>query len=512
MRTNPLVSFLVAALLMVASGPALAQTGADGQAASPAVNSEDSVLAFPGAEGYGKYTRGGRGGAVYEVTNLNDSREGSLRAAVEAEGPRTVVFRVSGTIDLESGLSIENPFITIAGQTAPGDGITIKGHLGIHADDVIIRYIRVRTDSESGDGDAIGSRGHKNIIVDHVSASWSTDEVTPGFQLIVDVLLDESDDRPVWLQAWGGPNTIARALKTIEEEHPEKMEYVANKIRLFFIWEQDSTYQSYIRPHWGEYNIPTIISDQFWAIAYQWDEILPADKQKYFTGTWMQQHILEDHGPLTALYKAHEPGSHGLSGDTDFNPGDFRSEGDSPAFLHAIPTGLRNMESPDYGGWGGRYTHVRANTWLDPVPESGYEYPEGRWYTRTAWGRAYMRERYPDDQELMREYFKPLARWTDAIQNDFAARADWSVKSYEEANHPPVVELAHARDLTARPGETVQLSAQGTHTQMGMSWTTGGDSIRKRIRIREPSKSRMPDNKKPPSRCPPMPTKGIPFT
>jgi hypothetical protein len=120
------------------------------------------------------------------------------------------------------------------------------------------------------------------------------------------------------------------------------------------------------------------------------------------------------------------------------------------------------MESPDFGGWGGRYVNVRSNTWLDPVPVPNYEYPGGRYYTNTAWGRKYMREVYPENQEQMTEYFKPLARWVDAVQNEFAARADWCVLSYEEANHPPMVKLDHSLDLISKPGSMIQLSAKGT--------------------------------------------------
>lgn len=314
----------------------------------------------------------------------------------------------------------------------------------------------------------------------NVAAAGEMDSITPGSKHIAEVLLDKSDDSPVWIQAWGGTNTIARALKTIEEEYPEKMNEVAGKLRFFFIWEQDSTYQAYIRPHWGKYNILTIISDQFWAIAYQWNKILPEDKQAYFRSDWMKLNILEDHGALCSLYKAHVPGSHGLSGDTAFFPGDFRSEGDSPAFLHLINTGLRNTESPAYGGWGGRYVNVRSNTWLDPVPVSEYKYPEGRWYTNTAWGRKYMREEYPENSDLMREYFEPLAHWTDALQNDFATRADWCIKSYEDANHPPVVVLKNDPDITAKPGTRIQLSAEGTSDpdgdEMSYNWWKYNDA------------------------------------
>jgi hypothetical protein len=289
----------------------------------------------------------------------------------------------------------------------------------------------------------------------NVKAEGEMDAVTAGAQHIVTVLLDESDDGPVWLQAWGGPNTIARALKTIEEEHAERMAEVAKKIRFYFIWEQDNTYQSYIRPHWGKFNIPTIIADQFIAIFYHWKKYVPADKQAYLVGSWLKSNILENHGPLCALYKAHG------QGDRGFDEGDFRSEGDSPAFLHIVPTGLRSVESPAWGGWGGRFVRVRDNTWLDPVAEPGYRYPAGRWYTSSAWGRTRLKKEIPNDAELI-AYLEPQWRWIDALQNDFAARADWCVKSYDEANHPPVVKLAHAQDLKVGPGKSVSLSAKGT--------------------------------------------------
>jgi len=139
------------------------------------------VLAFPEAEGYGKYATGGRGGAVYEVTTLNPTGTGSLGAALSASGARTVVFRVGGTIT--GNFTINNGNITIAGQTAPGDGICIRGRVTINADNVIIRYIRVRNDPNiNPDSDAISCRGRQNIILDHVSASWSTDEVLSVYQ------------------------------------------------------------------------------------------------------------------------------------------------------------------------------------------------------------------------------------------------------------------------------------------------------------------------------------------
>lgn len=143
------------------------------------------VDAFPGAEGAGRYASGGRGGVVYHVTTLEDTEhKGSLRWAVKQQGPRTIVFDVAGTIELQKPLKINNDSITIAGQTAPGDGICLKNYgLVIQASNVIVRYLRSRLgyEKEDQEDDAISVMGKgdntlHDVIIDHCSASWSVDE------------------------------------------------------------------------------------------------------------------------------------------------------------------------------------------------------------------------------------------------------------------------------------------------------------------------------------------------
>lgn len=139
--------------------------------------------AFPGAEGYGKYTSGGRGGKVVVVTNLNDAGEGSLRWALGKNEPRIIVFAVSGYIDLERPLDINKGNVTIAGQTAPGMGICLRNYgMRVKADNVMVRYLRIRPgDKVPGEQDAFTCLRCKDVIVDHCSFSWSNDETATAY-------------------------------------------------------------------------------------------------------------------------------------------------------------------------------------------------------------------------------------------------------------------------------------------------------------------------------------------
>lgn len=285
--------------------------------------------------------------------------------------------------------------------------------------------------------------------VGNISAVGERETRTEGAELIAEVLLDDSDPRPIHVQAWGGCNTIARALEIIREDHPARMLEVADRLRLFLIWEQDATYQEVIRPHWEPLGVMTIISDQFDCMAYIWPKVLPAATRTYLEAPWMQAHILSGHGPLCASYE-HKDGA-------------FHAEGDTPAFLHAIPNGLRSAESPAWGGWGGRYVKVRHNVWMDPPPHASWRHPEGRWSIDQSWSKQLEHATDPELVAARTRYFEPIWRWLAAVQNDFAARADWCVRDFADANHHPIVRL---RDtplaIDAAPGAAVTVDATPT--------------------------------------------------
>jgi len=222
-------------------------------------------LAFPTAEGYGKYSVGGRGGRVIAVTNLDDSGPGSLRAALDEKGPRTVVFRISGNIALKSNLKLKNGDITIAGQTAPGDGICLQNYgLALSgANNVIIRYLRIRPGDTAGvELDAFGGREGENLIVDHCSVSWSIDECLSIYSAACNVtvqwcLISESLCQSVHAKGhhgfggiWGGHNASwhhnllahhsSRNPRIVGKSVGEQLLDVRNNV--IYNWGYNSTY------------------------------------------------------------------------------------------------------------------------------------------------------------------------------------------------------------------------------------------------------------------------------
>lgn len=174
--------FFLLASLWVAAFPSCAQS----KNVATGAQSQQAAIAFPGAEGFGRYATGGRGGKVLVVDNLNDDGPGSFREAATAKGKRIIVFAVSGTIRLVKPVSVRGD-VTIAGQTAPGDGICIADHpVNLAGDNIIIRYLRFRMGDRyqnagkvpgSGHDDAFSATRRSQIIIDHCSLSWSTDEV-----------------------------------------------------------------------------------------------------------------------------------------------------------------------------------------------------------------------------------------------------------------------------------------------------------------------------------------------
>jgi len=298
----------------------------------------------------------------------------------------------------------------------------------------------------------------KSVIrIGNIDFEGDMKEDTEGSDFIKDILLDDKQG-PVYVLIWGGTNTLARALKSIEDEYKGSerwqgiYEKVSEKAFIYTILDQDATYTSYVAPNWPDIRV-IYNSAQFWSFAYMWSMAVPEHLRPYMEGEWFAEHIKFSHGPLLGNYYLWGDGSR-IAGDPDHTHGDigeterrhrkqydFISEGDSPSYFYLLNFGLRSMEDPTYGGLGGRFVLSESNP--------------RRWEDGRQVG-----DLNPVTGEMDPSY--PQVRWIKVLQNDFAARADWCVKEYVNANHPPEVKLGNRGDISAGAGESVHLSASVT--------------------------------------------------
>jgi len=295
------------------------------------------------------------------------------------------------------------------------------------------------------------------VRVGNIKFEGEMEEDTEGSDLIKKVLLDDNP-RDVNIQAWGGSNTFARALKAIEDEYKPTPQWdsiyekVSQKTVFYAILDQDATYKKYIAPNWPKIRV-IYNSDQFWCFAYPWPERVPEKFHKYFLGDWYQEHILTNHSALLGEYYTWGDGRQ-VEGDYEQSHGqeavakekgrkkyDFISEGDSPSYFFLLKVGLNDTLEPTYGSWGGRFA---------PVADNPYRWEDGENAT----------DYNPYTQ--MQDKIYPQGRWVGAIQNEFAARADWCLKPYEEANHPPSVTLKGENILKAKAGAQLTLEIEAS--------------------------------------------------
>lgn len=286
--------------------------------------------------------------------------------------------------------------------------------------------------------------------IGNITSAGEMEEETEGSNFLVDLLLDD-DERPIYIQTWGGTNTTARALKTIQEtyQHTPVWEAIKNKVEskvvLYIILDQDSTYHDYIEKNWNL----TVLNDvmNFGYFAYGWKN-LPEEFQASLDAKWHTTH-LKNKGALLEQYALIGDGYY-LDGEMDseqfgqsewlaihpnYSQYDFISEGDSLSYFYLLQSGLRNAESPVYGGWGGRFSQS------NPGNFSTYHTVDYN----------------PLTKRFEQEY--TFYRWIKDIQADFAARANWCITdNFEEASHYPELVMS-PEDRTGKAGERITLKA-----------------------------------------------------
>lgn len=283
-----------------------------------------------------------------------------------------------------------------------------------------------------------------------------------GSDALVAALLKE-DPRPLWVTAWGGVNTLAQALVTLRSSlNGRELKRVLSKLRVYTISDQDDS-GIWIRKNFPE--VFYIVSPGGYGAA-TWSGMMDASSKVVdnivISNKWIAENIQQGHGPLGAIYP---DVAYGIEGDT-------------PSWLGLIPVGLADMEHPDWGGWGGRYEYYRPlRENCDPEGFNGgvpiEEEPHAIWtnatdtyfpYVYNEYGKAVRRS-----SQAQEGYKVTLYRWREDFQNDMAARMDWCVKSYEDANHPPVPVLKTPERMTVHSGELFVMDASSSYDPDGDS-------------------------------------------
>lgn len=274
-------------------------------------------------------------------------------------------------------------------------------------------------------------------------------------------LLEKEDSRPLWVSVWGGVNTLAQALHTVERTRsPEETQRLVSKLRVYTISDQDDS-GAWLRARFpGLFYIVTPGDDYGQATWVAINNVHEGIDNTTVSNSWLAENIQQDHGPLGAAYPDVAWGC----------------EGDTPAFLSLIPNGLNEPEHPDWGGWGGRY-ELRTPPFASIGDGGSVVVPQPE--TRPIWtdtSDTYTPYLPGDYKRAVRRDTRTftgndvtLWRWRDDFQNDFAARMDWCISDYAGANHPPVPHLNHPDRLTVRSGQIVTLDAYGSSDPDGDS-------------------------------------------
>lgn len=294
--------------------------------------------------------------------------------------------------------------------------------------------------------------------IGNISNQGEMEEVTEGSAFLEQLFLDD-DPRTLYVQTWGGTNTTARALKSIEEKwkDTDKWDVIQSKINekvvIYIILDQDASYQDYIAAHWPDIKIINDTSN-FWHFAYAW-QFHSDELNSTLKGDWCYKNLVNNDSALMShyalmgdgkmidgeLYEEQRGTEDYLKANPNYNRYDFISEGDSPSFFYLIDVGLRSLEDPSFGGWGSRFGKLNDRLYKNIALDYN-----------------------PYSHQFEAQY--SLSQWFDAIQNDFAARVKWTLsKEVKKEWEAPIIEVEEGLDITAKASDVIYLHAHALNKE-----------------------------------------------